>query len=150
MSDQELRLGGMALANGVLVHGPTAWGCAIRLPDGRLEVEGGYKRYRSSNVTNPLLRGPAKLADGLSVLPDVRRRLPNAKFPFARPRVLTAMLASTAVVQLDRGAGAGSVPPPRAGTCLARCDRSVDRGLLLDGPQPRAPVGEGAGEARPR
>jgi uncharacterized protein YqhQ len=103
MSDQELRLGGMALANGVLVHGPTAWGCAIRLPDGRLEVEGGYKRYRSSNVTNPLLRGPAKLADGLSVLPDVRRRLPNAKFPFARPRVLTAMLASTAVVQLARG-----------------------------------------------
>ena len=26
----KIRLGGMALANGVLVHGPTAWACAIR------------------------------------------------------------------------------------------------------------------------
>jgi uncharacterized protein YqhQ len=28
----------MALANGVLVHGPTSWGCAVRTPDGRIEV----------------------------------------------------------------------------------------------------------------
>jgi uncharacterized protein YqhQ len=103
MSEQELRLGGMALANGVLVHGPTAWGCAVRLPDGRLEVASDYKRYRASNVTNPLVRGPARLAEALAVLPDVRRRMPNARLPFARPRVLTAMAASAVVVQLARG-----------------------------------------------
>ena len=28
----------MALQNGVLVHGPTSWGCAVRLPDGTVEV----------------------------------------------------------------------------------------------------------------
>jgi uncharacterized protein YqhQ len=93
----------MALANGVLVHGPTAWGCAVRLPDGRLEVASDYKRYRASNVTNPLVRGPARLAEALAVLPDVRRRMPNARLPFARPRVLTAMAASAVVVQLARG-----------------------------------------------
>ena len=27
---ERVRLGGMALANGVLVHGPRAWACAVR------------------------------------------------------------------------------------------------------------------------
>ena len=103
MSEQEVRLGGMALANGVLVHGPTAWGCAIRLPDGRLEVAADHKRYRASGVTNPLLRGPARLAEALAVLPEVRKRMPEARLPFARPRVLSAMAASAVAVQLARG-----------------------------------------------
>ena len=35
---EKIRLGGMALANGVLVHGPTAWACAVRTDDGELKV----------------------------------------------------------------------------------------------------------------
>ena len=93
----------MALANGVLVHGPNAWACAIRLPDGRLEVASEFKRYRSAGVTNPLLRGPARLAEALALLPQVRRRMPNAKLPFERPRVLTSMVAGAVAVQLARG-----------------------------------------------
>ena len=103
MSDEQIRLGGMALANGVLVHGPNAWGCAIRHPDGRLEVASELKRYRASGVTNPILRGPARLADALAVLPQVRRRLPGARLPFQRPRVLTAMIAGAAATQIARG-----------------------------------------------
>jgi uncharacterized protein YqhQ len=103
MAPEEIRLGGMALSNGVLVHGPNAWACAIRLPDGRLEVASDFKRYRSAGVTNPLLRGPARLAEALALLPQVRRRLPEAKLPFERPRVLTAMAAGAAVVQVARG-----------------------------------------------
>jgi uncharacterized protein YqhQ len=103
MENEEIRLGGMALANGVLVHGPSAWACAIRLPDGRLEVASDFKRYRSSGVTNPLLRGPARLAEALAVLPQVRRRLPEAKLPFERPRVLTAMVAGALAAQVARG-----------------------------------------------
>jgi uncharacterized protein YqhQ len=38
MSDEKIRFGGMALPNGVLVHGPRSWACAIRTDDGRLEV----------------------------------------------------------------------------------------------------------------
>jgi uncharacterized protein YqhQ len=103
MSDEQVRLGGMALGNGVLVHGPNAWACAIRHPDGRLEVASDLKRYRSSRVTNPLLRGPARLGDALAVLPQVRRRLPAARLPFQRPRVLTAMIAGAAATQIARG-----------------------------------------------
>ena len=63
MAKEKIRLGGMALPNGVLVHGPSAWACAVRLPGGELKVESGYKRLRSANVENRLLRGPAKLAE---------------------------------------------------------------------------------------
>src|SRR5512133_3451574 len=103
MAEEQLRLGGMALANGVLVHGPNAWACAIRLPDGRLEVAADLKRYRSSGITNPLLRGPARLAEAIALLPQARRRLPGAKLPFEKPRVLTAMIAGAVVTQIARG-----------------------------------------------
>ena len=35
---EKVRLGGMALVNGVLVHGPHAWACAVRTDDGELKV----------------------------------------------------------------------------------------------------------------
>ncbi len=104
----------MALANGVLVHGPNSWGCAVRLPDGRLKVLADYKRYRASSVTNPLLRGPARLAEVIALVPQVRRRMPEAKLPFERPRVLTAMVASAAAVQVARGSASGCHPPRRS------------------------------------
>jgi uncharacterized protein YqhQ len=102
MAEQEVRLGGMALANGVLVHGPNSWGCAVRLPDGRLQVLAEYKRYRAASVTNPLFRGPARLAEVIALVPQVRRRMPEARLPFERPRVLTAMVASAVAVQVAR------------------------------------------------
>src|SRR5919201_2803898 len=40
--DDKVRLGGMALANGVLVHGPSSWACAIRTGDGELQVASAY------------------------------------------------------------------------------------------------------------
>src|SRR5205823_4434292 len=50
MAEDKIRLGGMALANGVLVHGPTAWACAIRTPEGELKVESAPKSFRGSEV----------------------------------------------------------------------------------------------------
>ena len=91
-----VRLGGMALANGVLVHGPTAWACAVRTEEG-VKVVARRKRLRSSSVTNPLLRGPARLAEAFALLPQVKRALPEAELPMQRPRVL-ASLAGSAVV----------------------------------------------------
>jgi uncharacterized protein YqhQ len=102
MSDR-IRLGGMALANGVLVHGPTAWACAVRRPDGVLQVASARKRFRSAEVENPILRGPAKLAEVFLLLPEVRRSLPAARLPFEKPRVLTAMVASVGIAGLARG-----------------------------------------------
>jgi uncharacterized protein YqhQ len=100
---EKLRLGGMALRNGVLVHGPTAWGCAVRLPDGSLKVAAERKRFVASEIKNPLLRGPARLAEALAVLPAVKRLLPEAKLPFEQPWVIAAMAASAVVVRVIRG-----------------------------------------------
>ena len=43
---EPIRLGGMALQNGVLVHGPTAWAVAVRTDDGELKVASGRKQLR--------------------------------------------------------------------------------------------------------
>ena len=56
MADQ-VRLGGMALENGVLVHGPRHWGCAVRTEDGELRVASGRKPLRAADVEIDLLRG---------------------------------------------------------------------------------------------
>ena len=42
-ADGPLRLGGMALANGLLVHGPSHWAAAIRRADGTVGVASGPK-----------------------------------------------------------------------------------------------------------
>jgi uncharacterized protein YqhQ len=92
----------MALPNGVLVHGPTAWGCALRLEDGSLKVASAKKRFRSSDVRSPFLRGPAKIVELFAFLPELRRRLPEAKLPLERPGVVAAMAGSTAAVRAVR------------------------------------------------
>src|SRR5689334_9280617 len=97
-----VRLGGMALANGVLVHGPQSWACAIRREDGTIEVASARKRLQASRVRNPLLRGPARLAEALLLLPQVKRKLPAAKLPMENPSVLASMLGATVVVKLLR------------------------------------------------
>jgi uncharacterized protein YqhQ len=95
----------MALANGVLVHGPKAWACAIRTEDGQLKVTAQRKRFSGAAVEQPLLRGPARLLDAMAIIPQIRRALPEAKLPFQRPAVLATMLGSATVVKLVRGSG---------------------------------------------
>ena len=97
---EKVRLGGMALLNGVLVHGPNAWACAIRGEDGELKVAGEIKRLRSSQVRSPLLRGPARIAEVFALLPAIRGRLPEARLPFQRPVVIGSMLATALTVKL--------------------------------------------------
>ena len=98
----------MALPNGVLVHGPTSWGCAVRRPDGTIEVAAERKRFVSDERTPPLLRGPLKLLEAMAVLPSVRRALPNARLPFERPAVIAAMLASAVGLRAVRGSRLGT------------------------------------------
>jgi uncharacterized protein YqhQ len=96
--DEKHRLGGMALSNGVLVHGPTSWACAVRTDDGRIKVVAERKRL-STDVQSPFVRGPLKLIEAVAFLPRLKRALPEAKLPFERGRVLGAMVASAVVVQ---------------------------------------------------
>jgi uncharacterized protein YqhQ len=102
MADEKFRLGGMALANGVLVHGPNAWACAVRLPDGTLKQASAVKRFRAARVEQPLLRGPARVLEVFTLLPEVRRSLPEARLPFERPSVALAMAVGAAATQMVR------------------------------------------------
>jgi uncharacterized protein YqhQ len=92
MSEEKIRLGGMALGNGVLVHGPNSWACAVRHPDGRIEVASARKRIRAADVTNPLVRGPARMLEALALLPQVKRKLPAAQLPMQNKRVFASMV----------------------------------------------------------
>jgi uncharacterized protein YqhQ len=99
---ETIRLGGMALQNGVLVHGPTAWGCAVRDRDGTLHVASGRKPRFAQSVSAPVLRGPLRLAEAFALLPIVRGKLPQARFPFERPVVLGGIAASTLLARTAR------------------------------------------------
>jgi uncharacterized protein YqhQ len=95
----------MALANGVLVHGPRAWACAVRTADGELKVVAKRKRFRAVDVQHPLLRGPARIAEVFALLPQVKRALPEAQLPMERPRVLVSMIGSAFVLRGLRNSG---------------------------------------------
>ena len=95
----------MALANGVLVHGPRAWACAVRTDGGELKVVARRKRLRAASIRSPLLRGPARLAETFALLPQVKRALPEARLPMERPAVLVSMAGSALVLRAVKRSG---------------------------------------------
>jgi uncharacterized protein YqhQ len=101
---ERIRLGGMALRNGLLIHGPTHWAAAVRGRDSRIEVASERKPELAPGLVAkaPGLRGPLKLAEALLVLPLARRRLPAARLPFEDPRVLSATAGTLLLTSLLR------------------------------------------------
>ena len=99
---EKVRLGGMALANGVLVHGPTAWACAVRTDAGEIRIASGRKKLVGSRVQMPLLRGPARLLEAVAVLPRLKQALPEAQLPFEGRRAVAAMAGTAAAIQVLR------------------------------------------------
>src|SRR5215472_6564007 len=89
----------MALPNGVLVHGPHSWACAIRHDDGRIEVASATKPLQAARIKSPFLRGPARLAEALALLPQIKRRLPDARLPMENPAVVASMLGAAVAVK---------------------------------------------------
>ena len=65
----------------MLVHGPHSWACAVRTDDGDLEGGRAAQAVRAARVTNPVLRGPVRLADVFALLPQVKHALPEAELP---------------------------------------------------------------------
>jgi uncharacterized protein YqhQ len=101
---QRLRLGGMALRNGLLIHGPTHWAAAVRDPAGEIQVASERKPELALKLLAraPGLRGPLKLAEAMAVVPLTRRRLPAARLPFEDWRVVGAVGATLAASALLR------------------------------------------------
>jgi uncharacterized protein YqhQ len=119
MAEEKVRLGGMALGNGVLVHGPTTWAAAVRLPDGGLKVVSRRKRILGSRFTTPLVRGPARLAEAFAFLPEVKRALPEAELPFQGRKVVAGLVASTVVLQGVRRTSLGATAKELAAALLS-------------------------------
>jgi uncharacterized protein YqhQ len=105
---EKLRLGGMALRNGLLVHGPTHWAAAVRDRDGRIQVASGPKPSLGGGVTEaiPGVRGVTKLAEAVAVIPLVKRALPAARLPMQDARTLGAMAGAALAGQAIRSTGA--------------------------------------------
>ena len=119
--EDKLRLGGMALRNGLLVHGPTHWAAAVRTDGGAVKVASGPKPDFGGKASErvPGLRGIAKLAEALAVIPLVKRALPEARLPMQDARTLGAMGAAALGGQAIRSAGARTLGREAAVSLLA-------------------------------
>lgn len=91
------RIGGMALSNGLLVHGPHHWAAAVHEPDGSTVVASGRKWVMRIGPLDrlPVVRGLARLGESFAVLPAVRRGLPQARFAMEDRRAVAAAAAAT-------------------------------------------------------
>jgi uncharacterized protein YqhQ len=104
--EDKLRLGGMALRNGLLVHGPTHWAASVRDDGGEIRTASGRKPRLKAVDPVPGLRGVVRLGEAFVVIPLVKRALPEAKLPFESPSVLgVAAGASAAGALLRRRVG---------------------------------------------
>ena len=122
----------MALENGVLVHGPTSWACAVRDREGVIQVASGRKPRLAPIARRrfPVLRGPIVLAEAFALLPLVRRALPSARFPFERPAVVGSIATTVLIGRVLRGSrlGAGMRELAAAGVAV------LPAALALRGP----------------
>jgi uncharacterized protein YqhQ len=109
MSEEKLRLGGMALGNGLLVHGPTHWAASIRTRDGEIKTASGPKPRVKGLDHVPAARGVARLGEAFVVIPLVKRALPQARLPLESGKVLAATVGTMAAgaVLKRRGGVAG-------------------------------------------
>ena len=106
MTEEKLRLGGMALRNGLLVHGPTHWAAAVRTKDGEVKVASGRKPTLGARLDGvPGLRGVVRLGEAFAVIPLVKRALPEARLPMQDVRTLGAMAGAAAAGRLLQQAG---------------------------------------------
>jgi uncharacterized protein YqhQ len=120
--DDKLRLGGMALRNGLLVHGPTHWAAAVRNDAGQIRVASGPKPDLGGKAADgvPGVRGVLKLAEAMAVIPLVKRALPEALLPMQDLQTLGAMGAAALGGQAIRASGRraaaeGGTPSRRGG-----------------------------------
>jgi uncharacterized protein YqhQ len=106
----KLRLGGMALRNGLIVHGPTHWAVAIREPAGEIKVSSGRKpRLQGRAAQLPGLRGVARLGEALALLPVIKRQVPEIQLPFEDAKIGFAVLSSSALAASIRRLGRGTL-----------------------------------------
>ena len=106
MCEEKLRLGGMALRNGLRVHGPTHWAAAVRTKNGAVKVASGRKPTLGGAFDRvPGVRGVARLGEAFAVIPLVKRALPEAQLPMQDVRTVAAMAGAAVAGRMIRRSG---------------------------------------------
>jgi len=143
-ADEDLRIGGIALKNGLALVTERHWAAAIRQTDGTISVASGQKvrlpggggetrtssRARSGGGSGrarpsgaaagiPLLRGLGRFGESLLVLALVKSRLPKAELPLEGGRVAAALAGSMAATSAVRAVTSKSPVAEEVGTALA-------------------------------
>ncbi len=125
--DPALRLGGVALMNGLVVVSTEHWAAAIREIDGSISVASGKKPRlpdggqpgRGGYEGVPVVRGLVRFAESLMVLGLVKKRLPHAQLPIEGGRVAAALATSLAAGTAVRALIPRSPLAQETGTALA-------------------------------
>lgn len=93
-----LRMGGIALHNGLVLHTEQFWVVATRRPDDRIQVRSGRKPqwFASGRIGQiPLIRGLARLGQNLAFLPQIRGQAVSG-MPHVTPQAMALAAASSA------------------------------------------------------
>lgn len=99
-----MRLGGMALANGLLVHGPRHWAAAVVDDRGEMIVASGPRPRLSAGALErvPFARGVVRMAEMLMVVPAARKGVPEARLAMEDGPMGAIMAGSMAATALSR------------------------------------------------
>lgn len=94
----------MALANGLLVHGPGHWAAAVRTGHGQITVASGAKpRFARGRLAEiPIVRGVLRMAEAVAVVPTARANTPGARLAMENVRVVVGMAGATAITAITR------------------------------------------------
>lgn len=103
-ADDTPRLGGMALANGLLVHGPTHWAAAVRNGSGEIVVSSGAKPQLTRGPLGkiPIVRGALRMIESVAVVPVARLGTPGSRLAMENLRVVAAVAGSAVVSSIVR------------------------------------------------
>jgi uncharacterized protein YqhQ len=120
-TDREtVRLGGMALRNGIFVHSLDHWAAAVRTPEGELRLASGRKpELPAGLLALPGVRGVLRMAEMGYLLPIMRRRLPEARLPVEGAGSGAALAATIVVSRAIRGSRLSPLTAELLGASLA-------------------------------
>jgi len=115
-----VRLGAMALRNGIFVHSLAHWAAAVRTPAGDVKVASGRKpELPTALLAVPGLRGLLRVAEAGYLMPIVRRSLPEARLPVEGATTAAAVAATVVLSRAVRRSRLSPLPAEILGAGLS-------------------------------
>ena len=102
-AQERVRLGGMAMQNGILVHSFDHWAAAVRDESGEVRVASGRKpELPPALLAVPGVRGIARMGEMMFLLPTIKRELPAARLPMESGQAVAAIAGSVVLSRVIR------------------------------------------------